>query len=452
MNILQITTTKLGIDKAILYVTFAKIIQGIGGIISVLMVAQFLTGAEQGFYYTFASLLAIQVFFELGLNGIVTQYVAHEAVHLKLEGNHYLGEEKYLSRMASLLHFCANWYSVLGIIFLIALIIIGFIFFGLFYNNNIVITWHFPWILTSFSTVIAFIISPILAYIEGLGNVKEIAKIRLFQNLIYLNALWVTLFLGLKLYVAGISSICGIIFVIYIIYKRYGTLLYNIFQIKIVEKVNYRTEIFPFQWKITLSAMSGYLIFQLFNPVVFATSGPIVAGQMGMTISMLNAVLFLTFGWVATKVPTFSGLIANKDYQTLDTIFKRTFWSSSIINALGLIFILVTMTIIRYFDISISGRSLADRFLPILPMIFMLIPILLNHMISAMATYLRCHKKEPMLIQSIVVGLLCATSTLLLGKIYGVIGITAGYMVITIFSFVWTCIIFYTKRTQWHYE
>lgn len=443
---------KLGIDKAILYASSAKISQGIGGIVSVLMVARFLSGAEQGFYYTFASLLAIQVFFELGLNGIVTQYVAHEAVHLTLKGNHYFGDDKYLSRLASLLHFCSNWYLVLSAIFLIALIAIGFIFFGLFYKSDVHIVWHFPWVLISISTVLAFIVSPILAYIEGLGNVKQVAKIRLFQNLIYLTVLWVMLFAGLKLYVAGIASICGILFVVYTIYKQYGALLSNISRIKVVEKVNYRIEIFPFQWKITLSAMSGYLIFQLFNPVLFATSGPIVAGQMGMTISVLNAVLFLTFGWVATKVPVFSGLIANKDYRTLDTIFKRTFWSSSIVNFLGLVIVLVVMIAIRHFDISILGSSLADRFLPIVPMIFMSIPILLNHMISAMATYLRCHKKEPMLVQSIVIGLLCATSTLLFGRLYGVIGITASYMIITILGFVWTCIIFNTKRIQWHNE
>lgn len=440
----------VGIDKAIIYTSSAKIIQALGGIVSVLMIAKFLTGAEQGFYYTFASILAIQVFFELGLNGIITQYVAHEAVYLKLYNDCYIGSEKHLSRMASLLHFCIKWYIFLGGFFLAALIITGFIFFGHFYKSEIPVMWHLPWLLISIGTVMVFVLSPFLAYLEGLGNVKQVAKIRLVQNLIYMLVLWGGLFAGLKLYVAGIASIIGVLFVVCVIYKKYSLVLTNLLNIQLVEKVNYKTEIFPFQWKITLSAMSGYFIFQLFNPVVFAISGAVVAGQMGMTISVLNAVLFLTFGWVATKVPLFSGCISCKDYKTLDKVFNRTFWSSSIVNLLGLLVVFIVILLIKCFNITISGRSLADRFLPMLPMIFMMVPILLNHMNSAMATYLRCHKREPLLIQSITIGILCASSILIFGNLYGVMGITTGYMLITIISFIWTCVIFFQKKRDWH--
>ena len=49
-------------------------------------------------------------------------------------------------------------------------------------------------------------------------------------------------------------------------------------------------EIFPFQWKIALSWISGYLIFQLFNPVLFATEGSKIAGQMGMTMVAISGI------------------------------------------------------------------------------------------------------------------------------------------------------------------
>lgn len=64
-------------DKSIAYSSGALIVQGFTGVASVF--TSFLTGVEQGFYYTFGSILALQVFFELGLTGIMTQYVAHEA-------------------------------------------------------------------------------------------------------------------------------------------------------------------------------------------------------------------------------------------------------------------------------------------------------------------------------------------------------------------------------------
>ena len=91
------------------------------------------------------------------------------------------------------------------------------------------------------------------------------------------------------------------------------------------EKVNYKIEIFPMQWKIAISWVGGYFIFQLFNPVLFATEGPIVAGQMGMTLSILNAVLALSYAWVSTKVPVFSGFIARREFFKLDKLFNSTF-------------------------------------------------------------------------------------------------------------------------------
>ena len=103
---------KLGIDGPIAYTSLTRIIQAIGGLVSVALVASLLDSIEQGFYYTFASILAIQVFFELGLNGIITQFVAHEIALLNEVGNIYEGNEANLSRIASLLHFTIKWFSI----------------------------------------------------------------------------------------------------------------------------------------------------------------------------------------------------------------------------------------------------------------------------------------------------------------------------------------------------
>ncbi|MFK2504393.1 hypothetical protein ACIXPB_19920, partial [Bacteroides fragilis] len=88
--------------------------------------------------------------------------------------------------------------------------------------------------------------------------------------------------------------------------------------------MDYKTEIFPYQWKIALSWISGYFIFQLFNPVLFATEGAVIAGQMGMTLAALNGIQSLSLSWMTTKIPLYSGLIAQKQYRQLDIIFNRT--------------------------------------------------------------------------------------------------------------------------------
>ena len=100
---------KLGLDKAIAFSSGARVIQAGAGAITVLFIASFLTGVEQGFYYTFGSVLALQVFFELGFTSVITQYVAHEAV--------YRDDPVHESRLAYLVRFCVKWYSVVAVAF-----------------------------------------------------------------------------------------------------------------------------------------------------------------------------------------------------------------------------------------------------------------------------------------------------------------------------------------------
>jgi O-antigen/teichoic acid export membrane protein len=451
MNIVKRIASKFGIDKAIMFTSSANIIGAFGSVVSVILVVKYLTGLEQGFYYTFGSIVAIQVFFELGLNGIITQYVAHEVSNLKWENNYVLsGESKYMSRLSSLLHFSIKWYLSFAIMLLISLIVIGIIFFNRYDATAGAVSWVFPWILLAIGTGLNLIFSPIIAFLQGLGKVKEIAQIQFIQQIFRLSIVWVGLILGAKLYVLGISSFIGAFLFIIITVCKYRKLVANVWKTTIVEKVHYRKEIFPYQWKIAMSWISGYFVFQLFNPVLFATEGAVAAGQMGMTLAALNGILSLSFAWITTKVPLFSGLIAQKEYNQLDYIFNKTLKQSVLIIFGALAFMAIAIFLIRFLNIKISGRPLGIRFLSYIPMFFMMIPVFLNQIVGAWATYLRCHKKEPFLINSIVGGILCLLSTVLLGRHFGVIGVTSGYCFIAILMFPWSYNIFKTKKLEWH--
>ena len=439
----------LGIDKAIFFTSLARMIQAAGGIVSILFVARYLTSEEQGFYYTFGSIVAIQVFFELGLNGIITQYVAHETSHLQWNGITLVGESKYLSRLSSLLHFCVKWYLWFAGALLVTLLVVGFVFFTKFGNHDDIV-WRIPWLLLAIGTALNLLLTPILAFIEGLGKVKEVARIRLFQQILSLLIVWTGLFVGAKLLVSGFSCLATVCLIGCVLWRNFRKLLLGIWHVTLTDKVNYRREIFPYQWKIALSWVSGYFIFQLFNPVLFATEGAAVAGQMGMTLAVLNGIQSLSISWITTKVPLFSNLIARCEYAQLDAIFNRTLKQSVFINGGLLMVMLVGVFVIRHFQIMIGGYNLGKRFLPYLPMILMMIPLFVNQFVNAWATYLRCHKQEPFLLYSIVAGILCCLSTIWLGKLFGVIGITAGYCLIVVVMSFWGHWIFVSKKRVWH--
>lgn len=446
------TLIKIGIDQTIAFTLISKIIQAGGGIATLAFVARFLTKAEQGYYYTFGSILAIQIFFELGLCNIIIQFVAHENATLSWRDNAtFEGPLEAISRLSSLLRFTIKWFAVISILFIVGLLITGYIFFSKFGNVNDFVEWKGPWLLLALTTALALFAAPVMAYLEGLGKMREVAKVRVLQQIIQLPLMLILFSFGFKLYSAPIAyTIALSVIPVWIFLGIPKKIFKNIWKRIGDHKVDYRKEIFPFQWKIAVSWISGFFIFQLFNPVLFATEGAVVAGQMGMTITVLNAILMLTLSWVSTKVPTFSVLIARRQYIELDKLFNTALIQSTILNVFGLCVFFFLVFVLRHFQIAINGKPFGDRFLDYKSMLFMAIPITLNHIIAAWATYLRCHKKEPMLVQSIVIAVMCSASTFIFGYAFGVTGITAGYLVISFVSFAWTYFTFKTNKHSWH--
>lgn len=441
----------MGVDKAIAYSSVARIIQAVSGVVSTLFIAHYLTEIEQGFYYTFGSIVAIQIFFELGLNTIITQYVAHEIVHLRWKTPVELtGDSKYLSRLSSLLHFCVKWYLYFAGILFVTLVAVGFVFFDE-YGGHDEVTWQLPWILLAVGASLNLLLAPILAFMEGIGKVKEVAKIRLYQQAIGVVVICGGLMSGVKLYISGINWLIamGVILSI-LLCGDFRKLLWNIWHIPLTDRVNYRQEIFPYQWKIAISWISGYFIFHLFNPVLFATQGAVVAGQMGITLTALNGIQTLSLSWMTTKIPLYAGLIAKKDYIRLDCVFNKALKQSVFINGLLLVVMLLLIFVIRQYHIRIGDLDLGSRFLPYIPMVLMMISLFINQFTNSWAIYLRCHKQEPFLINSIAGGLFSALSTILLGKYFGVIGVTGGYCFIAFVLSFWGYGIFVTKKKKWH--
>lgn len=452
-NLLIKIVRKIGMDGAIAYSSAARIFQAVAGIVSVFIIAAFLSGPEQGYFFTFNSILAIQVFFELGFTGIMTQYVAHEVVHLNLNENSiYEGEERYKSRLSYLVRFCLKWYSIIAALFLVVIIIVGLIYFGRYASANDNVNWQAPWYLLSFSTAVKLFQSPFTAIYTGLGKVKEMNKITFYQQLIIPISQWTMFACGLKLYVIGISSLLAVLlWWLFVLKTGLWRVLYNLLKEEVTETISYMREIFPYQWKIALSWISGYFIFQLFNPVLFATEGAVVAGQMGMTLQVLNAIQAFSLSWQNTKIPRYCGFIEMKQYDALDDLFNKTLKQMLAVCISILLLFIFIIFILRTTSFSIGDTVFADRFLGYLPMTLMIITVIANQFISSWATYLRCHKKEPFLINSVCTGILCCLSTFILGNKYGLYGMTIGYAFLTLFvALPWGYSIFINKKKEWH--
>ena len=447
MRLINRLLNTLGIDGAILYTILARVIQASGGVITVFLIANFLSKEEQGFYYTFASVLAIQIFFELGLGGILTQFVAHEMAHIQIKDNTFRGEQKHISRLVSILHFSMKWYAVFALLLLFTLTLGGGYFFYINTTNIEHIEWKTPWLIVSTFASANLLLSPMMAILQGMHKVKEMARLALIQQVITISISWLSLLLGAGLYVVAINVVVSFIVLISLYTKTgYFKLLYTLWRLPIFEKISYWQEIFPLQWKIALSWASGYFIFQAFNPIVFAFYGPVVAGQVGMTLTILNAILSLVVSWTSTKIPLWSSLIAKKEYGELNNSVSNTVIKSSLVALLIIFGALVFISGLKYFDL-----SLKDRFLPLSLCTIFFLSIPVNNIINIWATTLRCFKKEPFLFQSLFIGICCIIEIYISAKRFDIRTLIIGYfLIVTIISLPMAYYIFKKKKKEYY--
>jgi hypothetical protein len=80
--------TVLGLDRAVGFTVLARFWGSAAGLVTVLLIARFLTPAERGDYYTFGSLVAIQMIFELGFSFVILQMASHERARLSISADY----------------------------------------------------------------------------------------------------------------------------------------------------------------------------------------------------------------------------------------------------------------------------------------------------------------------------------------------------------------------------
>ena len=120
-----------GVNKAVGYSVLTRIWGLIAGLITILVIAIKFSKEQQGFYYTIGSLLALQIFFELGLTFVIAIFASHEFAHLKWEKDGGIsGDPIALRRIKDLLCKTTKWYGIATLLIIIILIPIGLIFFN----------------------------------------------------------------------------------------------------------------------------------------------------------------------------------------------------------------------------------------------------------------------------------------------------------------------------------
>jgi hypothetical protein len=416
----------LGLDGAVTFTSLARLVSIAGSTVTVLLIVRLLSPVEQGYYYTLLSLVALQMVFELGFSFVVQQLAAHECVHLEMhEDGCVSGDSVAHARLASTLRLSLRWYTVAAAAMGLILAPLGALFFARHADPAATqVAWQGPWLLAVAASVAGLWCQPFYSFLDGCGQVRAVAALRLRQAVVGMALAWAAMLLHHGLYSPAL-----------VIFGQAGTgMVFMATRRRLLTEllrhpardasINWSSEVWPFQWRIAVSWMCSYFTIQVFIPILFTLRGPVEAGQMGMSLSITGYMTGLVLPWITTKATPFGRLIAQRQFLGLDRLFLRTLGQ-----ALAVFSMIALAADGGAALLTVVAPRLAARMVS--PQLFALLVLAAGAscVVQSLATLLRSFKREPFLWQSLAVALLTLLLAVYTAPRWGNTGVTLGYLV-----------------------
>jgi hypothetical protein len=355
---------------------------------------------EQGLFFVFMSFGALLQLCDFGLSYAVLQTASHFRI---------TDDKARFSRFRSQ----ANRINLVALS--VATIVIGGLGAVIISSRpdagHASLNWAGPWIGFVIAVFVAQLVNLKVVLIEGARSAITAWRFRLFQE-----GLGGCVFVAALLSGAGLWSLCaywGTRPALAALWLWYEGMRVMPFEPSDGGTFNWRKDVWPFQWRIGLSGLSGFMIFQAFNPIVLIEQGTSIAGRFGMSLAMMNMLLLVTTVWPLSQVSRYVGLIAQRKFHEVQRAFWRMLAGSSafaVLLALGLL--------IALWWLNENGISLATRLADMQTTGALLLAAVVHHVVQCFAVILRAERREPLLTASVIGGLLTVLAVWLAAR-YG---------------------------------
>jgi O-antigen/teichoic acid export membrane protein len=414
----------------------------VAGPVTLVIITSTTDPVTQGYYFTFNSLLALQVFFELSFGQAVVQFASHEFARLRFGNDGTLeGDSSSLARLLSLARVSLKFYLIIGLLCPLLLSGVGIVFFreGIKHANE----WLLPWCLLSFATGAHLILVAGWSLLEGCNQIFVVAKCRLIAAVSGSVALWVTLVSGGGLYAPFAASVLSFAVASHLLWKRIHPIVRQMRKTRAGPRLSWREEIWPFHWRMAISGISGTLSTNAVSPIIFRVNGPIAAGQFGMSMSIVNAISSVAQAWMQTKSARYGILISQKNFSELDRLAKKATAQAIVVCFFGILALVTVLNTLA------DHRHVAARFAS--PGVFLTLGAVsvLNTAVYGIAYYLRAHKREPLMILSLTSGAANVSLCLIGATLWGAYGVATGLLLVSLVALAAALKICASKRRAW---
>jgi hypothetical protein len=389
-----------------------------------------LTPKFQGFYYTFGSLIAVLTLFEFGAGAAVAQILGFlgDGGTTRPGG----GDEAQDKRpdAARIYRVGVLWNRAAVAAFVILVGIGGFL---LVVRPNvdrlpeIVVPWS---AFVALSSVQALLV-PALAVLQARQYLRDYWFNRFVFHWAYTVVLWSFLLGGLGLWslagAAGAGFGWSVGFLV-INRRRIAMSVPQRLEPRLLADT-FRFKVWPLQWRLGLSWFSVTFTLTWLTSLAMLHSGPLAAGQTGLTVALGLVILAFSTNWLAPIEPKFAKMAGMRDIARLRNEFRERFWRASIVAGSLALAAVCGVVVIRHLYPAFS-----DRILPPLDVLLLVVGVLSVGAVRNMGSYCRAHCVDPCAVP-LAVG---SAGVILAGTILG--GIATSWVAGT-YAIGMTCIV-----------
>lgn len=409
-------------DRIILLSLFSKVWLIVTGILTIYLIGTELTIVEQGFFYVLNSLIAIQIFFELGLNSAIVQYISHEMPKLKWSKFVLVGKLESRQIVSSIVRLVFKWYSYVALILIFIVAPLGYF---TFFDSEaaMLVNADVAWLLLVVFVGFNLVISSVISLIEGTLHVFEAVLMRFLQAFFSSVVLVVSLYSSdLGVLALPLGSLIAVLFTAFFIIARYRRFFIDMFSL---ERTKFdMSGLLSFQWKIAVSWIAGFFVYHFPIPLMMYLKNPELSALIGMSYQIMLSITGTAIVWMTTSAARFGSLVSSKDYENLNALFKRQFIRS-------FLFLLVTLIVFNLFFNSDFFQSTQFKYRVVSSEVFLVLSLitLATHVHLSQQIYLRAFKEEPFWKLSIVMAVTVLILFLLLVPQYEIWGAVAAYFI-----------------------
>lgn len=377
----------------------------VAGPLILLFIPLYLTPIEQGYWYTFTAIAALAIFADLGFSTIILQFAAHEFAFLQFGASRILcGDEKHLWRLASFFRFSVRWLFRIILIVFPLILVGGFCFLSM---KQDAVDWQYAWVVYACASAVVFFNTSLICFFEGCNSVSLLQSVRFRIGVLQSGTLLLGLFFGLDLYALSASLLSAAISGIILLLYYFRRTILQLWCLSSERCYDWWPEFSSLIWRYAISWGSGYFIFQLFTPLAFYFHGAEFSGKIGLSIALWTAGNNIASSWITAITPRINILISERKWAELDKLFHKNITYACLTMLVG-----GALYFVLYYELH-DKVIFFSRILEPTAMFMLYLSWSVQTWISAVAVYLRAHKKEPLMFISFLSAIYISVTTLL---------------------------------------